>query len=255
MTLPLTFKRLGKLGRLGNCLFQLASTVGAARKLDRPIALDPTFPYRPFLSMPDDWFSDGWMHAEDAPRYFAGPPNRWTPYGQRPENFAHAADEIRAAFAPSPRAQAVLDALPVPGPDDVAVHVRRTDYERFPDHLPMLPVGYYEACAGWIRPHTNDPQFHVYGDDPEWIESALPDGWVWHRWGADTPDDLTDWADLFQMARYRQIVIANSSFSWWSAFLGGPESAVFAPSPWFGPAIDVPSPVLPEWIEVPCDYL
>ena len=250
---PLTYKRLGKLGGLGNQLFEVASTVGVARKLDRPIDLDPEWSYRPFFSLPDEWFDDGWTHAEDSPRYFAGPPNRWTPYGQRPENFAHVADEIRAAFAPSPRAQAVLDALPEPGADDVAVHVRRTDYLTMPDHLPVLSVGYYFQAAhtaGFMR--SGGYAFHGYGDDEEWARLHLDSQLDWQA--TDTTDDdiaePRDWLDLFRMARYQNLIIANSSYSFWSAVLAGPDATVVAPARWFGPAIDVPSPALDSWIQV-----
>ena len=245
---PIEYRGLGQHGRLGNQLWQIAASVGVARILGRPVQVDPNWLYRAFFSLPDEWYGDG--PSEHVAKRID--PNPWIArYCQVPFLWEHCADEIREAFAPSARARAVLDSLPTPGPFDVAVHVRRTDYERFPDHLPILPSTYYSR--GWfglsrlLGCHHDDLTLHVYGDDPEWAESHL---WGQHtrRYGADA-DEPTDWADLFQMARYRHHVIANSSYSWWAAWLSGDDHAV-VPDPWFGPKIDAPSPALSTWLPV-----
>lgn len=240
---------LGEHGRLGNSLFQLAATVGVARRLDLSIRVDEDWPYIPFLSLPEEWIGKG--RYVDTRSYVGGSHWRQT-YLQDPSLWSHCADEIREAFAPSPRARAVLDSLPTPGPTDVAVHVRRTDYLDFPDHLPTLPAVYYGRCRGGLSrllgvSFWDGLSFHVYGDDPEWAKASLL-GWETYRYGGDA-DEPTDWADLFQMARYRHHIIANSSFSWWAAYLSGDDHAV-CPSPWFGPKIDVPSPALASWLTV-----
>jgi hypothetical protein len=258
-----TYHGLGEHGRLGNQLFQIAATVGIAHGLDEPVAFDPDWPYRPFFSLPDDWFADNWMDKTEASSYATHLPSRWRKYLQDPRLFADVADKIRAAFAPSARARAVLDALPQPGPLDVAVHVRRTDYEGRDGYLDMLPACWYRKAThpfsvllGWqSRP---DLGFHVYGDDPEWAQAELippnrremfdP---TWEVRGYGTEDgEPTDWCDLLMMARYRHHIIANSSYSWWAAWLSGDDHAV-CPDPWFGPKIDVPSPALPHWPKVP----
>lgn len=257
-----TFMRLGKLGRLGNCLHQIAATVGIARMVDRPVVLPP-WEYAPFFSIPEDWFAESWndprlSQAEDSVALAYGlwpnpkPSRRWIKYLQSPSLWAGSADEVRAIFQPSARAQAVLDSLPTPGPADVAVHVRRTDYLDFPDHLPALPARYYARGRGGLGrllgfDWGGGLNFHVYGDDPEWAEASLF-GWETYRYGGES-EEPTDWADLFQMARYRHHIIANSSFSWWAAWLSGDDHAV-CPSPWFGPKIDVPSPALSSWLPV-----
>lgn len=252
-----TFIRLGKLGRLGNCLHQISATVGIARLVDRPVVLPP-WEYAPFFSIPEDWFAESWndprlSQAEDDVALAYGlwpnpkPSRRWIKYLQSPSLWSHCADEISGIFQPSARAQAVLASLPEPEPDDVALHVRRTDYATRPDHLPMLPESYYDAA---VFGYTNAKgSVDVFTDDPEWCAANLYE-WPVVSMQADG-DEPTDWLDLFRMARYRNLVIANSSYSWWAAFLAGPEATVCYPSVWFGPKIDVASPALPEWIEVP----
>ena len=259
------FMRLGKLGRLGNCLHQIAATVGIARLVDRPVVLPP-WEYAPFFSIPEDWFAE-WgdprlSQAEDSVALACGlwpdpkPALRWVQYLQSPSLWTGAADEIRAIFQPSARARAVLDAMPEPGPDDVAVHVRRGDYLTMPDHLPVLSEDYYfrsvlhQTIAG-VGPL---PQlaFDVFGDDQTWAEETFPIFWNWTA--TDTTDDDSaeprDWLDAFRMARYERLIIANSSYSFWSAFLAGPGATVVAPGKWYGPKIDVPSPAMPGWITV-----
>lgn len=248
--------RLGKLGRLGNCLHQIAATVGIARLVDRPVVLPP-WPYAPFFSIPEDWFAE-WgdprlSQAEDSVPLALGlwpdpkPALRWVQYLQSPPLWAGVADEVRAIFQPSARAQAVLASLPEPEPDDVAVHVRRGDYLTMPDYLPVLDGGYYDEA---FREHIayGLRAFDLFSDDPDWCRGRFG-SWPVVSMQADG-DEPTDWLDLFRMARYRNLVIANSSYSFWSAVLAGPDATVVCPSRWFGPAIDVTSPALPEWIEV-----
>jgi hypothetical protein len=144
----------------------------------------------------------------------------------------------------------VLDALPQPEAWDVAVHVRRTDYLTMGDYLPVLPVRYYAAASeALFGPYgsVDVTGVHVFSDDPDWCREHLP--WEVRSVGTPPADEPMDWADMLLMARYSALVIANSSYSWWSAWLSGSVKVV-APRPWFGKMIPMSSPALPEWIEV-----
>ena len=238
---------LGEHGRLGNSLFQLAATIGVARSRDLSIMVDEDWPYIPFLSLPEEWIGKG--RYVDTRSYVGG--NHWRrTYMQDPSLWSDVADEVAVAFSPSARAQAVLASLPEPSPDDVAVHVRRGDYLTMPEHLPALSESYYER-AFLAQIESGFRAFAIFSDDPAWCQGRFG---VWPVVSSDgmptSEGEPTDWLDLFRMARYRNLVIANSSYSWWAAFLAGPDAFVCCPSPWFGPKIDVASPALPEWIEV-----
>jgi glycosyl transferase family 11 len=248
---PLTFP-LGEHGRLGNSMHQLAATVGIARTLDRPVQFSPDWEYLPFLSIPDEWLGTG--PAQDVRRHVRGSHWRRT-YMQDPALWAHSSDEIRRAFQPSPRALAVLDAIPSPSSHDVAAHVRRTDYAQFPNHLPMQHVRYYaHAVMTLFEADPLASTVHVYGDDLEWARVNMAETFIYHEPTPTRGDgEPVDWLDLFAMARYPALIIANSSYSFWSAYLAGASAKVVAPVDWFGPAINMPSPARPEWIVLGCE--
>lgn len=248
---PFTYQGLGQMGRLGNMLWQIAGTVGVARTEGRPVVFPADWPYRPWFCLPDEWF-DAPGRPQDVVGLMDPSLSRWERvYMQNPDLWADCADEIRDALRPSPRAVAVLDALPQPGPMDVAVHVRRTDYLGMPDHLPVQPAQYYRSARAslerLLQAH-NALDFHVYGDDLEWTADHLPDFWQARRYGADNGEP-TDWADLQMMVRYRHHIIANSSYSWWAAWLSGDDHVCY-PTRWYGPKIDVPHPCPSHWIGV-----
>ena len=116
--------------------------------------------------------------------------------------------------------------------ETVAVHVRRGDY------LTGSPLtsfgtceqGYYESAMALMRSRIVAAHFHVFSDDPEWCRQHFTgsDVTVISTAGGDAGDDLA------AMASCRHHVIANSSLSWWGAWLGaGERSIVVAPMPWY----------------------
>jgi hypothetical protein len=111
----------------------------------------------------------------------------------------------------------------------VSVHVRRGDYLSFPDHHPPLTVDYYREAMG----HFPGADFVVFSDDPGWcLLNLKPLGNVEIVTGGSAVEDLTR-----MIACYGGHIIANSSFSWWGAWLDpNPHKKVIAPMKWFGPA-------------------
>jgi hypothetical protein len=122
--------------------------------------------------------------------------------------------------------------------NSVAVHVRRDDYVRNPD-LNVCGPSYYARAMDLLRSRHSGLRFHVFSDDPEWCREhlaasdvevcALPEG---------RNDPLHD---LHLMSRARHHIIANSSYSWWAAWLGAkPGQEVLMPSVWFRSGIRAP---------------
>lgn len=101
----------------------------------------------------------------------------------------------------------------------VAVHVRRVQYAR------KLEGDYYAVAMDRMRAEQPRCRFFLFGDDlSEWAD-PLPDDVT-----RVPPADVPDTEDFRLMTRCRHFIIANSSFSWWAAWLGEREgSAVVTP--------------------------
>lgn len=108
---------------------------------------------------------------------------------------------------------------------ECVLHVRRHDY----GHHGLLPLDYYQAA---LR-QCGSPRFSVVTDEPnfcEYVFSKVP-GFA----GVVRGDTADPWGDFFLMAAARMQIIANSSFSWWTAWLGcatGATTTVIAPAEW-----------------------
>ena len=108
---------------------------------------------------------------------------------------------------------------------DCVLHVRRRDY----GHLGLLPLAYYQAALA----HCGSPRFTVVTDEPNFCEYVFAgvEGYA----GVVRGDSADPWSDFFLMAGSGTQIIANSSFSWWTAWLGratGKTTTVIAPSAW-----------------------
>jgi len=193
----------------------------------------------------------GWHHVFDRSQGYE--PDRFPPggnlvldgYWQSDKYFAGIADEVRAAFAfrePPDDVNAKCLGRMARGPS-VAVHVRRGDYVinsvTNAIHGTCGPE-YYRAAADVSRRTAPAANYFVFSDDPDWAEQQLtwpgPTEVIRHNLGRRDADDLR------LMAACDHFIIANSSFSWWGAWLATkPGKVVVAPRRWFagGPHADV----------------
>lgn len=109
----------------------------------------------------------------------------------------------------------------------VGVHVRRGD---FADGGGALPATYYENAASRIEAAVDEPAYFVFSNDPDWAESNL-------RLGEETTfvrhnDGSTDYEDLRLLRRCDHQINADSTFSWWAAWLNeNPDKRVLVPWP------------------------
>jgi hypothetical protein len=131
-------------------------------------------------------------------------------------------------------------------PSAVSLHVRRGDYTTLSDN-PVLGPGYYHEAAARIAAQVRDPVFFIFSDTPDWARQALdlkhPTVFV----EGNSEDDAMQ--DLRLMTACRHHIIANSSFSWWAAWLSNaPEKRVMAPRYWMmRPDTYYPQLFLPGW--------
>lgn len=134
------------------------------------------------------------------------------------------------------------------------MHVRRTDYIGNPYHV-VLPMDYYREAAALIAAKVQDPVFFIFSDEPGWCRANLhlPYPTVIAESSNDGHQSRED-AGLWLMRQCCHAIIANSSFSWWGAWLGADMNGgiVIAPKSWFGPACkDDPRDIVPSrWIRL-----
>lgn len=135
----------------------------------------------------------------------------------------------------------------------VAVHVRRGDYVTNPAAAGFhgtCDLNYYSAALGHLASELGDFRAFVFTDDPTWARENL-------NFDVETtvlpgPGARPDHEDLWLMAACHSFVIANSSFSWWGAWLGEQDGKrVVAPKRWFtDPARESDSLVPTSWIRM-----
>lgn len=132
------------------------------------------------------------------------------------------------------------------------IHVRRGDYYKFPDHHPQLLPKYYEDAYKIIKSRKSNPKIVVFSDDPEWCRANL-----------SFVNDSTEFADgedykqMYKLSWCSDLVLSNSSFGWWAAYLheGFDNRTVYAPSVWFGRAMiadgfKIDELVMPSWTKI-----
>lgn len=140
--------------------------------------------------------------------------------------------EFRLKDPPDAVNQAVGAAISECG--SVSLHVRRGDYVSNPLYNQVhgaCPLEYYEAAVELIAKEVSNPHFFVFSDDLEWTKRNLILGYP-----AAYPHngEENDYEDLRLMSLCKHHIIANSSFSWWGAWLcANPDKIVVAPAKWF----------------------
>ncbi|WEK36537.1 MAG: alpha-1,2-fucosyltransferase [Candidatus Pseudobacter hemicellulosilyticus] len=113
----------------------------------------------------------------------------------------------------------------------VGVHIRRGDYINNPDFLHVCGDDYYLQAISLMAEKLDNPRFYIFSNDIDWCKANLK--------GLDTV--FVDWntgadsyRDLQLMSLCKHNIIANSTFSWWSAWLNNNDhKLVIAPARWF----------------------
>lgn len=134
-------------------------------------------------------------------------------------------------------------------PGATAVHLRRGDYvadaKAAATHGSVGP-DYYARAIAQVEARTGQtPELFVFSNDPEWCRSTLSLPRPFTVIDHNTADD--HYEDLRLMAACQHHVIANSTFSWWGAWLGAsPAQHVVAPAQWFGVEAKQNPDILPK---------
>lgn len=226
-------------------MFQIAATIGHAMNCRLPYVFpvwDKAHYFRYHIPQAQITISHRQVYKEKRFAYddipFVAPNMDLEGYFQSWKYFDHVKDFIKLYFTFS--SQVISSAIM---PDDpinyTAVHVRRGDYLTLSDYHYNLGMDYYNKAMEMLP-----GKFMIFSDDPNWCKENFKGDNI-HI------SENREAADLFLMTLCRNVIMANSSFSWWGAYLNdNPEKEVICPKIWFGPKLnhDTKDLYLPEWI-------
>lgn len=135
--------------------------------------------------------------------------------------------------------------------NSVCLHVRRGDYVSNPlanKFHGTCSLEYYNSAVNYMNSHLSNPVYYVFSDDMKWVKENIPiDGQVCYM---DHNDSSKNYDDLRLMYSCKHFIIANSSFSWWGAWLSqNPDKIVIAPKRWNNDAVQ-PDIVPERWMRL-----
>ena len=238
------FNALGQLGRLGNQMFQFAALKGIARHHGYQFCFPPSQNKNEWrdhqLLIPFKLGRTNDLNIQyidfDRPTYqekgfgfdqdlFDKCPDWVTIQGffQTEKYFKHIKQELKLDFTFKDDIQNPCVDMISQLDNPVALHIRRTDYITNPNHT-CLGLDYYERALNIFPNQT----VLIFSDDPQWCQNQ--ELFEDDRFMISDNDD--QYIDMCLMTMCKGHIIANSSFSWWGAWLSNSER-VIAPKGWF----------------------
>ena len=195
--------------------------------------VEPYFHYWPDIkNVPQDCYLDGYWQSE---RYFKD-----------------VASVIRAdfTFKTSLANRNAEIAEHIGQLNSVSLHIRRGDYATDPNTNAthgLCSLDYYRKAVQFVADRIRHPHFFVFSDDIAWVKDNLkidlPCRYIDHNY------DSESYNDMWLMSLCQHHIIANSSFSWWGAWLNpSPEKIVVAPKKWFANENNVNDLIPQEWV-------
>ena len=239
------------IGRLGNNMFQISAAIGYAKKYGYQWAADSgrglSEPYssihQVFPNLPKAEPYGGIRYQEHPGKHCSyhgrhydlchfdyhpipdmGPNLSLTGFFQSWRYFDNAENEVKAAFP--------LTDYPEMR-DYVSIHVRRGDYVQHVQSFPPINERYINEALHHV-PSFGQKGVMLFSDDIEWCKSIYGDSLNFYF-----SEGRSEYEDLCRMASCSHHIIANSTYSWWAAYLSkNPDRIVVSPSHkrgnWFG---------------------
>ncbi len=151
-------------------------------------------------------------------------------YFQSEKYFKNISDQVKKEFTLKEPIDHVLPniAEDIKTSQSVSVHIRRTDYLDKQHRYIILGKDYYSSAMEIIQSKVPSPKFFFFSDDIEWVKQNL-----------NFPSDsifmnYKDYEELALMSLCKHNIIANSTFSWWGAWLNtNMAKIVISPKKWF----------------------
>lgn len=195
-------------------------------------------------------------HFEFDENAFKVKPNNYIEgFFQSEKYFKDIEDEIRTDFqfknSPDEENQKLIEKIVAT--NSISLHIRRGDYikkKRYQNLYATCSLDYYKRGVEYITQHHPNPTLFIFSDDIEWVKENLnlpyESVYISHNTGSKSYEDMR----LMSLCKHN--IIANSSFSWWGAWLNNnKEKVIIAPQKWFNDESIVQTDVIPEnWIKL-----
>jgi len=121
--------------------------------------------------------------------------------------------------------------------NSISLHIRRGDYvsnKQANEVHGTCDLNYYYKAISYLKDKFNFEQIFVFSDDIKWCENNLKIDGIKLIFVKSIENKLLPHEDIFLMSQCKHNIIANSSFSWWGAWLNNyPEKIVIAPKRWY----------------------
>lgn len=246
------FNSLGRIGRLAHQMFQYASLKGIARNVgvdicipNHKVAVDDdgtgnklrtelfdSFDLNVNISLLNNGHApvvqERFFHFDE--ELFNLCPDHVSLHGffQSEKYFKHIENEIRQDFGFNVNLLNPCKEMIETVDNPIALHIRRTDYVTNSENHHNLSLNYYESALSHFE---SDRNVIVFSDDPTWCQEQKlfsDDRFL-------ISENTDNRVDLCLMSLCNDFIIANSSYSWWGAWLSAnKDKKVIAPVDWFG---------------------
>lgn len=171
-------------------------------------------------------------------------------YWQSEKYFTDVKDIVRQTFRFPQLAEKNADKLSkLANYNLIAVHVRRGDYVNHPLYEGICILDYYQQAIAYMSHHVDNPYFIFFSDDPNWCQQQFQmDNMCIVDWNAGG----NSYQDMQMMSLCQHNIIANSSFSWWGAWLNDHVSKiVISPKKWLNDDKACVDDIIPQtWIKM-----
>lgn len=238
-------------GGLGNMMFQIAASYSFAKEAKSKFAIDyehigtlhshpENYKMSIFKNLPmiEKLGEDALLYKEGQYNYepidtakFVNKEIYIDGYYQSYKYFAKYSKDIKQLFSANESEKIEIHKMfgHLFDKETVSIHIRRGDYLSLSDYHKNLPMSYYTDA---IKCFGNDYRFLVFSDDIKFCKTKFTE---YQDTDIHYIEGKADWIDLYLMTWCNHNIIANSTFSWWGAFLNPNENKhIVIPTEWFG---------------------
>ena len=245
-------------GGLGNQLFQVAAGVAHAKRVGSSFAVVEGQHFLPLQGNNISTYKDNILRKVDSRSQadfqncvlYNEQGHQYNPipqvdniflmgYFQSEKYFEDSKEEIANLFSVTPEIQDKIEEQYPFLKDEkvVSLHVRRGDYLQNPGIHPTASPEYYRDALDSIE---DKDRVIVFSDDIEWCKKTFDKDFSFSVFSED-------YMDLYTMTNCHHHILANSTFSWWGAWLSQTTGKIIAPKTWFGPESNLePRDIIPK---------